>query len=52
MTTMLVVRSAGSFDHARPVDQMRAIDLVLCHYFGTSDWPRARAEARSKKLTR
>ena len=40
--TMLLVRASGSFDHADPVAQMQAIDLILRHYFQTSDWLRAR----------
>ena len=49
--TMLLVRSAGSLDHADPAAQMQAIDLVLRHYFKTEDWLRARGKRRSNKLT-
>ena len=32
----------GSYDHASPVEQMRAIGLVLIAYFGTKNWLTAR----------
>lgn len=38
MVTSTIPRTAGSFDHARPVEQMQAIDLVLRHYFQTPLW--------------
>lgn len=40
--TQTMVQSVGTFDHARPVAQMQAIDLILRHYFQTADWLRAR----------
>ena len=48
MVTSTIPRTAGSFDHARPVDQIQAIDLVLRHYFQTWDWLRARNLARRR----
>ena len=45
----MIILTVGSFDHADPVAQMQAIDLILCHYFQTWDWIRARAEARQKR---
>ena len=47
--TMLLTQATGSFDHSKPVDQMQAIDLILCFYFQRSDWLWARAEARQKR---
>jgi len=28
----------GSWDHAQPVDQMRAIDMAMRWYFESEDW--------------
>ena len=28
----------GSYDHATPAEQMRAINLALSSYFGTKNW--------------
>lgn len=47
MTTM--TRQVGTLDHARPVNQMQAIDLILRHYFQTWDWVRARDLARWRR---
>ena len=33
---------SGSYDHASPVEQMRAIGLALGAYFGTKNWLTAR----------
>jgi len=48
MTTQTLVRPTGTFDHADPVEQMQAIDLVLRYYFATPDWLRARETLRRK----
>lgn len=48
MTTTMI-KPAGTSDHARPVDQMQAIDLILRHYFQTGDWVRARNLGRRKR---
>jgi hypothetical protein len=48
--TQTLVRPVGTFDHADPVLQMRAIDLVLRHYFNTPGWLRARRKQRSNEL--
>ena len=32
----------GTWDHVDPVVQMRAIDVAMTHYFGTSLWLVAR----------
>lgn len=44
--TQTMTQPVGTFDHARPAEQMQAIDLVLRHYFQTADWLRARDRAR------
>jgi hypothetical protein len=44
-----IIKPVGTFDHARSVDQMQAIDLILRHYFQTWDWLRARNLARWKR---
>ena len=48
MVTITIPRTAGTFDHARPVEQMQAIDLILRYYFETADW----LEARRRKCRR
>lgn len=47
MTTM--IKPLGTFDFARPVEQMQAIDLILRHYFRAEDWLRARNLARWRR---
>ena len=32
------METRGSFDHAQPTQQMKAIDLALRNYFGANDW--------------
>jgi hypothetical protein len=46
--TQTMVQPVGTFDQAQPVDQMQAIDLILRHYFQTTDWLRSRDRARRR----
>ena len=46
--TQTMVQPVGTFDQARPIDQMQAVDLILRHYFQTTDWLRARAAPRKR----
>lgn len=32
-----------TYDFASPVERVKAIDLAMKHYFGTRDWPVAKA---------
>ena len=45
---VMLARRIGTFDHARPVEQMQAIDLALRHYFNAIDWLRERDRARRR----
>ncbi len=40
--------SPGSWDHAMPFLQMKAIDLAMRHYFGRDDWLAERRQARQE----
>ena len=43
--TVSLLSSAEPWDSAPPPEQMKAIDQVLRHYFGSEDWVRERNRA-------